>query len=56
MLGKSWSGSSPHMVRRAIDDGILPVVPHLGDRRLIPRRAVETLVHGTDDIRLRSVS
>lgn len=39
-------GVSEHMVRRAVDDGHLPTVPHMGERRLIPRRAVEELVHG----------
>lgn len=38
-------GVSDHMVRRAVDDGHLPTVPHMGERRLIPRRAVEELVN-----------
>lgn len=37
-------GVSDHMVRRAIADGHLRVVPHMGERRLIPRRAVEALI------------
>ena len=37
-------GTSPHMVRRAIEAGHLPLVPHMGERRLIPRAAVEELI------------
>lgn len=40
-------GTSPHMVRRLIADGNLPVIPHMGDRRLIPRHAVHGLVEQT---------
>lgn len=39
-------GVSEHMVRRAIDNGHLPLVPHMGERRLIPRAAVHALVDG----------
>lgn len=39
-------GTSPTTVRRLIDEGHLPLVPHMGDRRLIPRTAVETFVLG----------
>jgi excisionase family DNA binding protein len=37
-------GTSATTVRRLVDQGVLPVVPHMGDRRLIPRAAVEALV------------
>ena len=37
-------GTSQHTVRRLVNEGHLVLVPHMGERRLIPRAAVETLV------------
>lgn len=39
-------GTSPSTVRRIVDEGRLPLVPHMGERRLIPRSAVEAFVAG----------
>lgn len=36
--------TSPTTVRRLIDEGILPTVPYMGQRQVIPRRAVQRLV------------
>jgi excisionase family DNA binding protein len=36
--------TSTKTVRRLLSDGILPTVPHMGERILIPRRAVQGLV------------
>lgn len=41
-------GTSPQTVRRAVDAGHLPLVPHMQGRRLIPRRAVEDLIAAGD--------
>lgn len=38
-------GTSQDTVRRLIAADHLPLVPHMGGRRLIPRTAVERLVH-----------
>lgn len=39
-------GTSPATVRKLVADGHLPTVPHMGERRLIPRAAVERFVDG----------
>jgi excisionase family DNA binding protein len=36
--------TSTKTVRRLLSDGILPTVPHMGERILIPRKAVQDLV------------
>lgn len=36
--------TSPNTVRRLLEDGVLPTVPHMGHRVLIPRDAVQRLV------------
>lgn len=41
-------GTSEHTVRRLVNDGHLPIVPHMGDRRLIPRVAVERFVNAPE--------
>lgn len=41
-------GTSEHTVRRLVTDGHLPIVPHMGDRRLIPRTAVERFVNAPE--------
>jgi hypothetical protein len=33
-------------VRRLVDEGVLPIVPHMGQRIVIPRAAVARLVEG----------
>lgn len=38
-------GTSPTTVRKLVADGHLPLVPHMGERRLIPRLAVEAFIH-----------
>lgn len=38
-------GTSPTTVRKLVDGGHLPLVPHMGERRLIPRAAIEAFVH-----------
>ena len=38
--------TSTKTVRRLVDEGVLPVVPHLGHRVVIPRSAVMRLVDG----------
>lgn len=40
-------GTSPTTVRKLVDAGHLPLVPHMGERRLIPRAAVEAFVSST---------
>lgn len=47
-------GTSPTTVRKLVDAGHLPLVPHMGERRLIPRAAVEAFVHQTDLVDLPS--
>jgi excisionase family DNA binding protein len=37
--------TSPNTIRRLIDQGILPTVPHMGQRVLVPRKAVGGLVN-----------
>jgi len=56
-------GTSPTTVRRLVGAGHLPLVPHMGERRLIPRLAVEGFVHAGMDpaevlaaVELRAVS
>jgi excisionase family DNA binding protein len=36
--------TSTNTVRRLVDEGVLPIVPHMGQRVLIPRIAVVRLV------------
>jgi excisionase family DNA binding protein len=36
--------TSTNTIRRLVDDGVLPTVPHMGQRVLIPRSAVARLV------------
>ena len=36
--------TSTNTVRRLVDDGVLPTVPHMGQRVLIPRSAVARFV------------
>lgn len=48
-------GTSPTTVRKLIDAGHLPLVPHMGERRLIPRAAVEAFIHQTPQSTLRAV-
>ena len=36
--------TSANTIRRLIDEGVLPVVPHLGQRVVIPRIAIERLI------------
>jgi excisionase family DNA binding protein len=38
--------TSTKTVRRLVDEGVLPVVPHMGHRVVIPRSAVMRLVDG----------
>jgi excisionase family DNA binding protein len=40
--------TSTTTVRRLIDEGVLPVVPHMGQRIVIPRRAVLRLVESAE--------
>lgn len=43
-------------VRRLVDEGVLPLVPHMPGRRLIPRAAVEAFIlQAVDSIPTRSV-
>jgi excisionase family DNA binding protein len=37
-------GTSPHTVRRLLAEGRLPLIPHMGERKLIPRAAVQAFV------------
>jgi excisionase family DNA binding protein len=37
-------GTSPTTIDRLIAQGVLPLVPHMGQRKLIPRSAVARLV------------
>jgi excisionase family DNA binding protein len=39
--------TSTNTVRRLVDEGVLPIVPHMGQRILIPRRAVGRLVEAS---------
>jgi excisionase family DNA binding protein len=36
--------TSTNTVRRLVDEGVLPIVPHMGQRVIIPRKAVVRLV------------
>jgi excisionase family DNA binding protein len=36
--------TSTNTVRRLVDEGVLPIVPHMGQRVIIPRTAVVRLV------------
>lgn len=38
--------TSTNTIRRLVDDGHLPVVPHMGSRVLIPRVALRDFVNG----------
>lgn len=38
--------TSTNTVRRLVDEGVLPIVPHMGQRIVIPRAAVVRLVEG----------
>src|ERR687898_3302077 len=38
--------TSTTTVRRLVDEGVLPIVPHMGQRIVIPRAAVARLVEG----------
>lgn len=50
-------GTSDTTVRKLVNAGRLPLVPHMGERRLIPRIAVEAFVHaGMNPADLRAVS
>lgn len=50
-------GTSEPTVRKLVAAGLLPLVPHMGDRRLIPRVAVEAFVHaGMTPANLKAVS
>lgn len=40
--------TSTTTIRRLIDEGVLPTVPHMGQRLVIPRRAVAHLVESSD--------
>lgn len=40
--------TSTTTVRRLVDEGVLPVVPHMGQRIVIPRGAVLRLVESAD--------
>lgn len=40
--------TSTNTVRRLVDEGVLPTVPHLGQRVVIPRLAVVRLVEAGD--------
>jgi excisionase family DNA binding protein len=42
--------TSTTTVRRLIDEGVLPVVPHMGQRIVVPRMAVLRLVESADTI------
>lgn len=39
-------GTSANTVRRLVDEGHLPLVPHMGERRLIPRHALHAFIDG----------
>jgi excisionase family DNA binding protein len=41
-------GTSPTTVDRLIGRGVLPLVPHMGQRRLVPRAAVARLVEPSE--------
>ena len=43
--------TSTRTIRRLVDDGVLPVVPHMGHRVVIPRSAVVRLVNANVDRR-----
>lgn len=52
-------GTSPTTVRKLVEAGHLPLVPHMGERRLVPRAAVEAFVLGRSadgSMDLRAVS
>jgi excisionase family DNA binding protein len=40
--------TSTTTVRRLIDEGVLPTVPHMGQRLVVPRQAVVRLVNAAD--------
>ena len=42
--------TSTNTVRRLVDDGVLPTVPHMGHRVLVPRRAVERFVESATSL------
>jgi excisionase family DNA binding protein len=41
--------TSTNTVRRMVERGVLPTVPHMGNRTVIPRVAVSQLVNGRHD-------
>lgn len=41
-------GTSPTTIDRLIDESVLPLVPHMGQRKLIPRAAVLRLVESRE--------
>jgi hypothetical protein len=41
--------TSTNTVRRPVDEGVLPIVPHMGQRIVIPRTAVVRLVEADTD-------
>jgi excisionase family DNA binding protein len=46
--------TSTKTVRRLVDEGVLPVVPHMGHRVVIPRSAVVRLVNAAGDAKPES--
>lgn len=40
--------TSTNTVRRLVDEGVLPIVPHMGQRIVIPRTAVVRLVQASE--------
>jgi len=48
--------TSTNTVRRLVDEGVLPIVPHMGQRIVIPRLAVVRLVEAGDWLQLGPAS
>jgi excisionase family DNA binding protein len=46
--------TSTNTVRRLVDEGVLPIVPHMGQRVLVPRTAVIRLVEACSDLEDKS--
>jgi excisionase family DNA binding protein len=42
--------TSTNTVRRLVDEGVLPIVPHMGQRIVIPRSAVMKLVEAGEGV------
>jgi excisionase family DNA binding protein len=40
--------TSTSTIRRLIDEGVLPIVPHMGQRIVVPRAAVRRLVNSAE--------